>query len=95
MLAKMIFVGILERQNAKQFPLQFRDEIWVLDDIMLVVDTHVYTIYVLIRDWYGVADKKDGTCGGSADMIVAGANILCRQINKPQYAFLLFVGSVV
>ena len=95
MLAKMIFVGILERQNAKQFPLQFRDEIWVLDDIMLVVDTHVYTIYVLICDRYGVADKKDRTGSGSADMIVAGANIFVRQINKPQYALLLFVSSMV
>lgn len=95
MLAKMVSVGILIRQNAKQFPLQFRDEIGVLDDIGLIICARVNTIYVLICDRYSVADKKDGTGSGSADMIVAGANILCRQINKPQYAFLLFVGSVV
>ena len=74
-LAETVIFCVFNGQDTEQFPLQFGNQILIFDDVVLVVASDMDSIYVFIRDGYGIADKENGLGGSMPDVIVTGTDI--------------------
>ena len=74
-LAETVIFCVFNGQDTEQFPIQFGDQILIFDDVVPVVASNMDSIYVFIRDGYGIADKENGLGGSPPDVIVTGTDI--------------------
>lgn len=73
MLTETVIFCIFNGQDTEQLPFQFGDQILIFDDVVLVVASGMDSVYVFIRNGYGITDKEYGLGGSPPDVVVTGA----------------------
>lgn len=58
MLAETVVFCVFNGQDTEQLPFQFGNQVFVFDDVVLVVAPYMDSVYVFICNGYCIADKK-------------------------------------
>ena len=59
MLPEVVFSGIFQGKNTEKFPFQFRNKIFIFDDVMFLISAYMYPVYVFIRNRDCVTDEEN------------------------------------